>query len=343
MHRQGHLFARLTVAGAVVATAALAAPQPAASTGRAGAAVVDTAATAGAVADRGANATTSTKPVKPVKSAKSKPKAKPKPKPKPRKDRCGKVTKKKNGKRWKCSFVDNFDGRRINNKKWLVVETSWSGFWMGSSCLVKDAPFVKKGKLRIVARDTGANFLCNWGLRGMHTRYTGGHLSTVERFQQTYGKYEVRLKFPKRTGPGVRGAFWLYPVDKNKYAPLPSGEIDVAEWWSHEPTLVMPSLHYPGRQQNKDSGRNCRVRNVGKFHRYTLVWLKKRMVLRIDGRKCFNRVWEPRAPLSRPQPFDHPFVLLLTFGADRRDGRNPPSDSTRLPATMVVDHVKVWR
>ncbi len=302
------------MAGAVVATTALGLPQQASSVGSDGApALLDASA--------------------PVDRAELK----------PRRDACGKARVKGNGRRWRCSFVDNFAKRAIDESKWLVVDTSWSAFRIGSSCLFSKNVKVRRGALRVKARDEGSPFLCRSSRGSFNTRYSGGHLTTHQRFAQAYGMFEVRARYPKRVGQGVRGAFWLYP-EEEAYGRWPrSGEVDVAEWWSHEPTTVAPSLHYPGRNRQVDTGRRCKVKDVSKFHVYTVVWSSQRMVFKIDGRACFKRAWAPAWPMVRPQPFDQPFALVLSFAVDRLDGRNPPTSRTRLPATMAVDYAKVWR
>jgi beta-glucanase (GH16 family) len=257
-------------------------------------------------------------------------------------DACGKVRLKPSGQRWRCSFVDDFAGRRLDPDKWLTVATEWSGFRMGSSCLMPENVRLRRGTLRIVARDEGRTFLCRSSRGSFNTRYTGGHIATHERFAQTYGKFEVRARFPAMR-KGVHGAFWLYPKHLT-YGRWPrSGEIDVAEWWSVAPRTVMPSLHYNGSRRLTDSGEDCRVDDATQYHVYTVVWSSEVMRFRIDGRTCFRRVWAPSWPMFHPQPFDHPFNLVLTFGADRLYSHNSPSASTGFPGAFQVDYAKVWR
>jgi hypothetical protein len=47
----------------------------------------------------------------------------------------------------------------------------------------------------------------------------------------------------------------------------------------------------------------------------------------------------PDAPLKAPQPFDHPFSLVLNMGV----AMNGLSWRTEFPASLVVDYAKAWR
>lgn len=257
-------------------------------------------------------------------------------------DACGKTLRKADGGAWRCSFVDDFNASRLDSRKWLVAETKWSGFRVGSTCFKPGNAAVNRGTLRLTTRKENRYFLCRSIMGAFRTRYSGAHLTTTGRFQQTYGRFEIRARLPE--GPaGLRAAFWMFPA-KPTYGGWPrSGEIDVAEWWSVDEKLVMPSLHYGGRQPSLDSGQGCRVADQTAFHRYTLVWKPRVMQFQIDGKTCFQRSWRPNRPLLAPQPFDKPFGLVLNMAVDYPIGGNRVSSTTPLPATFEIDYVKAWR
>jgi len=91
---------------------------------------------------------------------------------------------------------------------------------------------VSGGNLRLaVTRE--APFTCANPYGDTTARYLGGGISTFGRFSQAYGRFEVRMKFPKYDGPGLHGGFWMNPQNRD-YGIWPgSGEIDVAEWYSN--------------------------------------------------------------------------------------------------------------
>jgi beta-glucanase (GH16 family) len=258
-------------------------------------------------------------------------------------DACGDRLPKPGGGAWRCSFVDNFDGTELDTDKWSTQDTVKSGFRSGMTCYRGDSNVrVRRGALRLRAR-AGATVDCSNPYGAFYTPYTGGLVSTRDHFSQTYGRFEIRAKYPTARTSGVHGAFWMYPR-QHTYGPWPaSGEIDVAEWWSNDPYLLLPTLHYNGRNFHADSGWSCRVSNPSKFHTYTVEWYPTGMRFFIDGSMCYDRKWAPELPQVPPQPFDHPFSIILNMGVGTAGGTNMVSSDTELPATFSVDYAKAWR
>lgn len=234
--------------------------------------------------------------------------------------------------------MDRFAGGSLDRDHWIVQDSARSGFRYGRTCFV-DSPevlAVRRGRL-VISVVEGSWRLC--GVRAPFlTRWSGAMIGTKGHFSQAFGRFEIRAKLPTATDPGVHGGFWMYPVE-HTYGRWPaSGEIDVAEWWSRDPQEVLPSLHYNGRRKAEDSGRHCRVADPTVFHTYTLVWGRDTMRFLIDGDRCFARRWEPESPQVRPQPFDHPFSMILNMGVTSRIDAG-----VKFPARFVVDYAKAWR
>lgn len=259
-------------------------------------------------------------------------------------DACGPILKKPGGGKWRCTFADDFTGTELDTSKWSTQNTVKSGFRSGLTCYRDDSNVeVRQGTLRLQARDLGQPVDCSNPYGTFHTRYTGGLVTTRNSFAQTYGRFEVRAAFPTTRSEGVHGAFWMYPPNL-KYGRWPaSGEIDVAEWWSSDPQTVLPTLHYNGRNFHADSGWNCKVANVSTFHTYAVEWYPTGMRFFIDGSKCYERKWRPAAPQVAPQPFDHPFGMILNMGVGTAAGTNVVSEATPLPATFIVDYARAWK
>ena len=259
-------------------------------------------------------------------------------------DECGPVIAKADGSRWSCSFVDNFTGTALNTNRWVVQDTRQTGFKVGKTCFTRseDNVRVRDGELLLSARE-GRSTNCSSTSGRFSTRYTGGMVGTRPSFSQTYGRFEVRARFPSATSAGLHGGFWMYPRDLT-YGPWPaSGEIDVAEWWSGDPTRLLPTLHYDGRDPNADSGWACRVADQTVDHTYTVEWQRTVMRFSIDGVLCFERSWTPALPQVAPQPFDKPFSMILNMGVGPASGSNKVSWRTSFPGTFAVDYAKAWR
>jgi beta-glucanase (GH16 family) len=260
-------------------------------------------------------------------------------------DACGTVLTKADGTGWTCSYVDNFDGKTLDPTRWITQQTAVTGFRSGQTCFTTSSKNIRvfRGALELTARAERGKFLCKSPSGDFATTYTGGMVGTRTKFSQTYGRFEVRAKYPAVTTPGVHGGFWMFPLNQRYGAWPASGEIDVAEWWSNDPTLVMPSLHFNGRNALLDSGWGCRVSDPSSYHTYTVEWLPTGIRFFIDGSLCFERAPTPAAPLVAPQPFDHPFSMILHLGVGTAGGTNPVSRATPLPATYTVDYAKAWR
>lgn len=261
-----------------------------------------------------------------------------------RRDACGPLLRKPSGDRWRCTFVDTFRGRTLDGSKWEVMDTAKTGFWQGETCFKtgRDHVDVSRGNLVLTAR-RGPLVNCGASAHSLFTHYTGGMVNTYHNFAQTYGRFEVRAKYPTAVTRGIIAGFWMYPI-RHTYGRWPrSGEIDVAEWWSAKPRQVVPSLHYEGRERRLDSGLDCWVRTPARFHKYTLVWRPTVMRFFIDGKQCFARRWTPDPPLKRPQPFDHPFSMILFVAVPWRWAGRGATTETEFPARYVVDYAKAWR
>lgn len=255
---------------------------------------------------------------------------------------CGSTTYlKADGSAYACTFVEEFDGRTLDTSKWVVQDTSRTGFHLSGACLTGDTNLqLRRGAARMsVTREEP--FVCESPNGDFVTEYRGVGMSTWGRFAQTYGRFEARIAFPAATGKGPHGGFWMNP-QKLTYGSWPhSGEIDVAEWFANRPDYVHPSLHYAGDDFWADTGWDCYIGRSDVFHTYAVEWDATVMRFYVDGKQCWSRSWTPDAPLVAPQPFDHDFYVSLTQGIGP-NAFNAPEEQTQWPATMVVDYVRAW-
>ncbi|WP_182377557.1 glycoside hydrolase family 16 protein [Nocardioides sp. WS12] len=270
------------------------------------------------------------------------PVAKPAPAPT---DACGVRPRRADGTYYACTFRDEFDGEALDTSKWLVQETSYSGMTSGNrDCYVNDSSTiaVASGTLRVSARRQLEEFTCPSPYGDFPTTSTAGTVTTRDRFGQAYGRFEFRAKMPSGAGiPGAHSALWLFP-QASAYGRWPlSGEIDVAEWFSARPSNMYPSVHYSGEVPLLSTGANCAMPTSGSaFHTYAVEWTTQVMRFFYDGKLCFSHIWNPLG-LTRPQPFDKPFNLIVTqvWGSSW----NAPTEQTANAATVEVDWVRAWQ
>jgi beta-glucanase (GH16 family) len=83
------------------------------------------------------------------------------------------------------------------------------------------------------------------------------------------------------------------------------------------------------------------ISDLAAFHTYAVEWTPTTMTFVYDGRTCLvHSGWKAAPPLTGSQPFDQPFVVILTQALGI--GTNTIGASTPLPATTLVDYVRVW-
>jgi beta-glucanase (GH16 family) len=249
---------------------------------------------------------------------------------------CGEEIQKASGTEWKCTFADDFDGKELDRSKWSVLETATMGLSAGGECYVDDPEHVSVdgGHLTLTATRLPEPQWCGW----FDSSYHSGMIFTGDKFAQTYGRFEARVRFP--TGTGFASGFWMWPLEM-AYGQQ-SGEIDVAEHFGYYSDLVAAHTHIIYEGADRGGGKFCQVANPGEWHTYAVEWLRPgAMTFLYDGKPCwtFNQ-WDPGAPLTYPQPFDRPFFLLLTLGLGY--GENSPTADTPFPGKFVVDYVRAW-
>jgi beta-glucanase (GH16 family) len=250
--------------------------------------------------------------------------------------RCGPSTTIRVGSRtWTCTFDDEFNGTALDPQRWAVQTTGASGWTTSDTCYVNSPATIAEGggALHLVARAIPTPTSCGRG----STHHLGGAVMSKGRFAQTYGRFEIRARFPAATLPGFWGDLWLYP-ERLTYGAWPdSGEIDIAEHWTGHSGYVSSSLHYRG-SSGVDS-RACAVADMTAFHVYRLEWGPYSMSFFIDDHPCFTRTWV--GTTGSLVPFNRPFFVMLSEGFGDFDQPTSP----RLPPVgpVDVDYVRVYR
>ncbi len=191
----------------------------------------------------------------------------------------------------------------------------------------------KDGYLHLVARKTADG------------RYTSARLLSQGLKTFKYGRFEARIKIP--SGQGLWPAFWLLGED-GRTAPWPAcGELDVMENIGKEPLIIHGSIHgkgFPGPAVGTTGSLPDHAPFAAAFHKYGMIWSPGRVEYYVDDP---SRPYAIDTPASMPKggvwPFDdRRFFLLLNLAVG---GKWPgdPDASTRFPAEMLVDYVKIWQ
>lgn len=186
--------------------------------------------------------------------------------------------------------------------------------------------------------------------------WTSGRIRTFGKFSRTYGKFEIRAKFPK--GKGLWPAIWMLPEDDKgtEYGTwAANGEIDIAEGWGSKPNKLAQTIHFGGMWPNNTlSGFEYEFPAGGSidgWHTYTFEWRSNEMKWYVDGVLTSTKTkwWSSKANPPKadsdlnpwPAPFNKPFHLLMNLAVGGNfDG--DPDATTPTTAEMLVDYVKVW-
>ncbi|MDB4981848.1 MAG: glycoside hydrolase family 16, partial [Myxococcales bacterium] len=177
--------------------------------------------------------------------------------------------------------------------------------------------------------------------------FTSARLKTQAKFEQAYGRFEVRAKVA--TGNGMWPAFWMLGNNFEKPTPWPDcGEIDVMEIRGTQPYVNLGSLHGPGYSGMHPLTGRYTVPDGGApvsddFHVYAIEWETDVVRFYFD-----DTLYETRTSADVPTDggpstkwvYDHPFFLLLNLAVG---GRFPgPPDGTVFPQTMLIDYVRAY-
>jgi len=97
------------------------------------------------------------------------------------------------GKRWKLIWGDEFQGKKVDTKKWEKVGDGKrrTAYWLKKNAFLD-------GKGHLVVRST----------KEPDGRYGCGGLRSKGKFTHSFGYYEIRCKVPDEVGTWA--AFWLY-------------------------------------------------------------------------------------------------------------------------------------
>ncbi|GAA1544855.1 hypothetical protein GCM10009678_29380 [Actinomadura kijaniata] len=228
---------------------------------------------------------------------------------------------------WKLSWRDEFNGRGKPSAAWTALTGNGVRGWghQARQYYVPEASRQNgRGQLVIAARKTPASSkLKCWNGR---CGYTSGRIQTIGKFEQRYGRFAVRAKLP--TGSGMWPAFWMQKRGK------PYGEIDVVEISGKYPKLVQGFAH----ANRRVGAGHLKLRKPvsAEYHTYGVDWTPWRIVWWMDGK--------PYAQMKayKGWPFDKPFYLILNLQVGN-NWPGKPDRTTRFPAYMSVDWVRVYR
>jgi beta-glucanase (GH16 family) len=239
---------------------------------------------------------------------------------------------------WRLVFEDNFNGDALDQGKW--VRCYW---WDKNGCTnlgnnelqwyLPENVSVSDGALRLTARPEvviGDSVTYDYSSGMVTTGHARHDDPNPSKFEFQYGYAEIRARLP--AGQGLWPAFWMLPSTQKS---LP--EIDVMEVLGQETDVLHFNFHYRDDtgQRRKDDSSISTPDLSDDWHVFAVEWSPERIVWYFDGTEQWR--YEDVAHIPK-----EPMYLILNLAV----GGNWPGDpdeTTRFPAELAVDYVRVWQ
>lgn len=195
-----------------------------------------------------------------------------------------------------------------------------------------------QGQLMIVGRVAPAGLTCYYG----PCRYTSAKITTRGKVDVAPGRVEARIKLA--AGQGLWPAFWLLGQNIGTVGWPTSGELDIMENKGSMPTATSSAVHGPGYSGNTPFAHVRAVQRgnfTDAFHTFAVEWDSLTVRFFVDDTLHF-RVTRTGVETFGRWVFDQRFFIIVNLAIGGHFDGDPASDAI-LPATMLVDYVRVYR
>lgn len=231
------------------------------------------------------------------------------------------------GKKYTLTFSDDFDS--LDSSKWAYCpqqkRQDAGGVWRNSCSSFEDGNYV---------------ITCDVAEDG--TPISGG-IRSRNKFEQTYGLYNIRFKMEK--AEGLWYAFWLLSQKMNDstvgHGAVDGAEIDIIEVVPHEKELYT-TIHWDGYGNNWDhKGEAFPIDDsfYDTYHDLWFLWDKKGYKLYLDGTAEENLIFNLPGKKYGKGTCKEPCYMKITAEYGTWGGK---IDTEQLPAHFYIDYVRVY-
>jgi beta-glucanase (GH16 family) len=239
---------------------------------------------------------------------------------------------------WQLTFHDEFDGPKLSpcwkysyfdNVRSLPSNGELEYYADPGNVPEFSAVEQKAGILSLNAERTPLDLL-------QHTNqlpYISGMIMSDGCFAQQFGYFEIRVKVPE--GKGLWPAFWFLPTS-HRWPP----EVDCFEMFGAPNSRGEGGAgkFHTGTLQGVHDGTGAwysmDINQYTSFHTYGLQWSPNSVKVFIDGKEVSSQ------PTSDKVNTPMYLVANLAIGGPWVEA---PDQSTRFPASMEIDYIRVWQ
>ena len=226
-----------------------------------------------------------------------------------------------NGKKYVLTFFDEFEGSKLDKKKWELCP-EWQrqdvgGYWDDGMVSLRDGNLV----LTAAIREDGTP--------------VSGAVRSRGKFSQNKGFFEAKCKLQKASG--FWAAFWLMDEDmKNEpgNGAADGAEIDIMESFDIYSGGVNHAIHWDGYNEYHKSATQAVYDPAfyEGYHLFALEWTDEEYIFYIDGKETWRT--------SSPGMCENALYLKLTteFGSWAA-----PLIKEQYPDEFLVDYVRVYK
>jgi beta-glucanase (GH16 family) len=243
------------------------------------------------------------------------------------------IDTKKDTVKYDLLWADEFNGNTLNTANWTpqtgyqISGNEEQEYYQAANINVAD------GNLQITAKKQATP--------NPNSNYTSGSMTSLSKHDFTYGKVEARIKLPR--GQGLWPAFWLLGSNMRANGTTPGvgwpacGEIDIMESINSE-VWISGAAHYDNNGHTSVS--NKINTTPADYHVYSVVWTSDAVEWFLDG-KLYNHL-DTKNGVGGTTEFHWNYNVILNLAVG---GTWPGQviDDAKLPATMLVDYVRVYK
>jgi len=173
-------------------------------------------------------------------------------------------------------------------------------------------------------------------------KVTSASVITKGKQEWTYGRIEVRAKFPSFLGSWP--AIWMLGKNIGEIGWPACGEIDMMENVGYDPDTIHFNIHTKAYNHVIKTNKGQKVYSKSPqndFHIYALEWTEEKLDFYLDSVKVFTFANEGKG--NDVWPYDKAHYLILNLAVGGAWGGQKGVDLNALPKQFLIDYVRVYQ